>query len=79
MSRMISDEELELVKGGTLVEGWDSVMVQMMKMYKTKYGEDGKQKIKDLMIVSVNDSTSPVTQEDLKNIYSFIDDNCDIV
>lgn len=54
-------------------------MAQMMKMYKTKYGEEGKQKVKDLMIVSVNDSTSPVTQEDLETIYSFIDDNCDIV
>ena len=33
-----------------------------MSVYKTKYGDEGLQKVKDLMALSLNDPTSPIEE-----------------
>ena len=69
----LKEEDLELVSGGYLKEGWDTTLLNVMVVYKKKYGEDGKQRVVDMMRMSVNDPTSTVTVSDLKTINEFID------
>ena len=73
--KFLKEEELNLVSGGVLVEGWDTALKMMMEAFKNEYGESGKQMLKDMMIASVNDPTSPVESADLQTLNQFIDDN----
>ena len=75
--RFINDEELELVSGGYLKEGWESTIEMMIGLYKTKFGIDGKQKLKDTLAVGVNDPTSTMEESDLAILYTFIDEHWD--
>ena len=75
----IEDQEIELVSGGVLLEGWEQTTSFIIKLYKEKYGEEGKQKVKDLMLMSLNDPTSPIEEEDMATIYKYIDDNWDLI
>jgi hypothetical protein len=72
---MINDEVLNLVSGGVLLEGWDKTLFTMMKYYKSKYGDEGIQKVKDLMNISLKDPTSKVEESDMDTLYNFIDEN----
>ncbi|MBR3264499.1 MAG: hypothetical protein IKI61_00875 [Erysipelotrichaceae bacterium] len=47
----------------------------MMKYYKSKYGDEGIQKVKDLMNISLKDPTSKVEESDMDTLYNFIDEN----
>jgi len=40
-----------------------------------KYGEEGKQKVIDLMLISLKDPTSLIEESDMETIYQFIDEN----
>ena len=71
----INDEELDLVSGGVLKEGWDMTLLSVMGIYKGLYEEEGLQKVKDLMALSLDDPTSPIEPQDLDKIYNFIDEN----
>ena len=71
----INDEELDLVSGGVLKEGWDMTLLSVMGIYKGLYEEEGLQKVKDLMALSLDDPTSSIEFQDLDKIYSFIDEN----
>ena len=46
---MINDEELKLVSGGVLLDGWESTLLAMMAIYKGKFGEDGYEMIRNTM------------------------------
>ena len=73
--RSINDEELKLVSGGYLKEGWESVLEKMIGLYKTKFGDSGKQKLKDTLAVGVDDPTSTMEESDLVVLHAFIDKN----
>ncbi|MBQ6216554.1 MAG: hypothetical protein IJK53_04140 [Erysipelotrichaceae bacterium] len=73
--KLINDQELELVSGGVLKEGWESITLTMISMYKTKFGDSGKQRLKDTLAVGVDDPTSTMEESDLVILYSFIDEN----
>ena len=47
----------------------------MIGLYKTKFGDSGKQKLKDTLAVSVDDPTSTMEESDLAVLYDFIDKN----
>ena len=68
----IDDETLQIVSGGKLLDNWQETLMDMMRIYKAKYGDEGLQKILDLIIVSVNDETSPVEAQDYDTICNFI-------
>ena len=40
--KQLLDEELSLISGGYLKEGWEDVTLTMIKMYKAKFGDEGK-------------------------------------
>lgn len=50
-----------------------------MSLYKKKEGEVGKQKVKDLMLISLQDPTSILEENDMVVVQQFIDDNWDNV
>lgn len=76
MAKQIVEEDvLNLVSGGVLLDGWDQALINIMSLFKARYGEEGYQKVWDLVEVSINDPTSPVTQEDAATMYKFIEDN----
>lgn len=75
--KMIRDEELSIVSGGVLQEGWEGTLLQVMRLYKIKFGEEGKQKTKDTMSVGLKDPTANLDEADMMKIYPFIDDNWD--
>ncbi|MBQ6492819.1 MAG: hypothetical protein IJI92_03015 [Erysipelotrichaceae bacterium] len=77
--RVLNEEELKLVSGGKLLDGWDDTLLNVMRLYKGKFGEDGYQMVRDMVIVAVNDPTSPVAAEDAETMYNFIDSNWDSV
>ncbi len=68
-------EELSLISGGYLKEGWEDVTLTMIKMYKAKFGDEGKQKLKDTLAVGLNDPTSTMDEKDLEMLRTFIDNN----
>lgn len=68
-------EELSLISGGYLKEGWEDVTLAMIKMYKAKFGDEGKQKLKDTLAVGLNDPTSTMDEKDLEMLRTFIDNN----
>ena len=70
---------MNIVSGGVLIEGWDVTLLSMMRVYKGKYGDDGKQKIKDLMLLALNDPTSVIEAHDIETINRFIDEKWDSV
>ena len=72
---LIRGEELNLVSGGVLLEGWENTLLMIMKIYKKAHGEEGLQKVKDLMVISLNDPTSPIEEEDTETVYGFIEGN----
>lgn len=41
-NKILKEEELNIVSGGVLIEGWDVTLLSMMRVYKGKYGDDGK-------------------------------------
>ena len=71
----INDELLKIISGGKLLDGWDDTLRALMSIYKSKYGDEGIQKVKNMMVISVNDESSPIEAEDLETLYNFIDDN----
>ena len=73
--KLINDQELELVSSGVLKEGWESITLTMISMYKTKFGDSGKQRLKDTLAVGVDDPTSTMEESDLVILYNFIDEN----
>ena len=73
--KMLDDELLDLVSGGVLIDGWDESLLELMKHYKAIYGEKGYQKVKELMMKSLNDPTSPIEASDMETIYHFIEVN----
>lgn len=73
--KLLNDEQLGLISGGVLVEGWDTTLLAIMKIFKEEYGEEGQQKVRDLMSVSLNDPTSPIEESDMQTLYDFIDSN----
>ncbi|MBR5341734.1 MAG: hypothetical protein IK151_07400 [Erysipelotrichaceae bacterium] len=79
---LLNEEELNLVSGGQLVEGWDKSVMLIMQVYKGKYINDddgGRQRVKDLMVISANDPSSPLEAQDLQTVYNFIDANWETV
>ena len=75
---LLKDEQLNIVSGGVLLDGWDTTLLSIIRIYKAKYGEEGKQKVKDLMLMSLNDPTSPIEPQDMETIMNFIDENWDL-
>ena len=75
---LLKDEQLNIVSGGVLLDGWDITLLSIIRIYKAKYGEEGKQKVKDLMLMSLNDPTSPIEPQDMETIMNFIDENWDL-
>lgn len=57
----------------------ENVLLQIMSLYKKKEGEVGKQKVKDLMLISLQDPTSTLDENDMVVVQQFIDDNWDNV
>lgn len=74
-NNIIKDEELNIVSGGVLLEGWDTTLLIIMDMFRGRYGDEGKQKVIDLMKMSLNDPTSPIEESDMETIFKFIEDN----
>ena len=76
--KLLLEEELKLISGGVLEEGWDSTLLKMMAVYKGKFGEDGKQMFSAPFINhSVGDG--PLEEADIPVILTFIDNNWDSV
>ena len=50
-------------------------MEKMIGLYKTKFGDSGKQKLKDTLAIGVDDPTSTMEESDLAVLYDFIDKN----
>ena len=74
----INDEQLKLVSGGKLIEGWEKALMDIIRLYKGKYVNDqetGINKVKELMTISANDPTSQIDEGDLQTLYDFIDAN----
>ena len=46
-----------------------------MELYKAKFGDEGKQRLKDTLAVGPNDPTSTMDENDLVMLYAFIDSN----
>ena len=78
-NKLLNDDELNIVSGGVLLEGWDNTLLTIMRLYKGKYGEEGKQMVKDLMVVGLNDPEAVIEAQDMDTLYKFIDDNWDSV
>lgn len=74
---LLDIEELSLVSGGVLKDGWEGALNKIMAVYKAKYGDEGKQKVKDLMVVGVKDPTSQIEEADLNIMYQYIDEQWD--
>ncbi len=72
---ILKDEDLNIVSGGVLLEGWDTTLLIIMDMFKCRYEDEGKQKVIDLMKMSLNDPTSPIEESDMETIFKFIEDN----
>ena len=72
---ILKDEDLNIVSGGVLLEGWDTTLLIIMDTFKGLYGDEGKQKVIDLMKMSLNDPTSPIEESDMETIFKFIEDN----
>lgn len=72
---ILKDEDLNIVSGGVLLEGWDTTLLIIMDMFRGRYGDEGKQKVIDLMKMSLNDPTSPIEESDMETIFKFIEDN----
>ena len=70
----LEEEMLNLVSGGVLQEGWDTTLLTMMAVYKGKFGENGKQMVRDLF-VKENIGGGPLEEADLPVIRAFIEDN----
>ncbi|MBP3891674.1 MAG: hypothetical protein J6D29_05825 [Solobacterium sp.] len=77
MERVLQDEELAIVSGGVLRDGWEDVLLKMMQIYKIKFNEKGKQMVKDTMVLGVKDTTSTIDENDIVRINQFIDENWD--
>lgn len=75
----IEDHEIELVSGGVLLDGWQNTLLDIMKFYKNKYGKNSKQRVKDFMLLSINDPTTKIDENDLEIIMKYIDDNWDLI
>ena len=58
-------------------DGWEGALNKIMAVYKAKYGDEGKQKVKDLMVVGVKDPTSQIEEADLNIMYQYIDEQWD--
>jgi len=65
------------VSGGVLKDGWEGALNKNMAVYKAKYGDEGKQKVKDLMVIGVKDPTSQIEEADLNIMYQYIDEQWD--
>ena len=74
-NKIINDNDLKLVSGGVLLDGWDSTLLFIMEVYKKTYGDKGKEKVIELMKISLNDPTSPLEENDMETIYKFIEEN----
>lgn len=70
----IDDQELNIISGGVLKEGWQQTMIAMMALYKGKYGEEGLEIVKALPGIAVNDPTSPIEAGDFETLHKFIDE-----
>ena len=77
MEKVLQDEELAIVSGGVLRDGWEDVLLKMMQIYKIKFNEKGKQMVKDTMVLGVKDTTSTIDENDIVRINQFIDENWD--
>ena len=75
----LNDEQLKLINGGLLADGWESVTESMIKVYKDKYGDKGLEKLIDVIASSKDDPTSVLTDEDREIVFAFIRDNWDKV
>lgn len=73
--KRINDELLSMVNGGVLKEGWENTVLTMINVLKTKYADEGKQKLKKIMASGLNDPTSTMDENDYSMICQFIDDN----
>ena len=60
------------MSGGVLKDGWEGALNKNMAVYKAKYGDDGKQKVQDLMVIGVKDPTSQIEEADLNIMYQYI-------
>ncbi|MBR2676823.1 MAG: hypothetical protein IKE28_07925 [Solobacterium sp.] len=77
-TKQLLEEELNMVSGGVLKEGWESTLLKMMALYKGKYGDNGKQMVSTLFInYGVGDG--PLEEADIPVITTFIDNNWDSV
>lgn len=48
-----------------------------MDIYKAKFGDKAKQRVKDTMSLALNDPTSKIDEHDLEIIYKYIDEYWD--
>ncbi len=72
---ILNDEMMNFVSGGKLLDGWDKMLLRMMAILKGQYGDDGRDKVKVMMSIAINDPTSTIESADMPIIYKFIDDN----
>ena len=77
--KIINDEELSIVSGGILAEGWEKTLSSMMGIYKFKYGDEGREKLKNVLLSALDDPTSPLEPQDMETIHNYIDENWDSV
>lgn len=73
----LNDEQLKLINGGLLVDGWESVTESMIKVFKDSYGDKGLEILIDVIASTKNDPTSVLTDEDREIVFAFIRDNWD--
>ena len=71
----LQDEQLKMVSGGVLLEGWENVLLGIMRYYKETYGDESKQMAIDLMIKSIDVPSAPLDAEDIDRIKNFADEN----
>lgn len=76
----IKDEMMNMISGGRLSPGWEKNYYQIMRVYKSQYGdEEGLKRVKQHMYDLVDDNYSFVEESDLKTLFDFIDNNWDSV
>ena len=71
----LKDEQLKMVSGGVLLEGWENVLLGIMRYYKETYGKDSMQMAIDKMIESINIPAFPLDDNDIERIKKFASEN----
>lgn len=75
--KLINDEVLDIVSGGRLVDGWQDIVLKLISLYKSKFNDEGKQKLKDVMVLGLTDPTSLIDERDIIALNDFINTNWD--